>query len=87
MQDLKVDYNEEPVFYCASCLSLAVRKDGDIEYCDDCGVMDFKETDIEDWEKLYSDKYKGKHIEKSFNYLNNPRLFLLLEERRNKIKK
>lgn len=55
-------YNEEPVVYCRSCLSLAIRTCNEVEYCDKCGHTEVEETDIVSWEKLYEDKYGEKLI-------------------------
>lgn len=53
---LDKDYNDEPVFYCTSCLSLKIMnddQDGDIPcYCDDCGSCDISEGHIEEVLKL-----------------------------------
>ena len=60
------EYNSEPVLYCNHCLSLKVRnvpgmKDSD--YCDECCGTDIKKASIEEWEKLYVQKYGHKYIE------------------------
>jgi hypothetical protein len=60
-------YNDEPVFYCKNCLSLRIRfipVMQDSDYCDECGCTDIKEAKVEDWEKLYIEKYGHKYIEK-----------------------
>lgn len=49
--------NEDKVYYCAGCLSLAVVQFQDQEYCRDCGSDDIRVAGIEEWEKLYKDKY------------------------------
>ncbi len=49
----KEDYNQEPVYYCAFCHSLAVRVlDDDTSYCDKCGSTVIATTDIESWKEL-----------------------------------
>lgn len=54
----KEDYNNEPVYYCSSCLSLLIRElDNNICFCDECGDTDIKTSHIEEWEKLYIEKY------------------------------
>lgn len=51
-------YNEEPVFYCNRCLSLAIiRSKGSYCYCKECNSADLGVTDIDDWEELYKKKY------------------------------
>lgn len=64
MQDLQEikrtlsEYNNEPVHYCKSCLSLNIRVlDDTTDYCDTCGNVETEETDIYSWEKLYENKY------------------------------
>lgn len=57
----KEEYNDIPVMYCSSCLSLLVEEDELIgDYCHQCGCTEIKETHIEDWEKLYIQKYNKK---------------------------
>lgn len=61
----KDDYNNEPVFYCKSCLSLLVKPYSDnINYCDDCGSTNIGKTHIVLWENMYFDRYKIKLIDK-----------------------
>lgn len=64
---LKEQYNNEPVHYCKSCLSLKVKTvmvDLDLDYCDECGSTDIGTAHIEEWKKLYKERY-------GFDYLNN----------------
>lgn len=59
----KTDYNEEPVYYCPRCLSLKIKSDiADYCYCDDCGSTSVDEISIDEWEKLYEDRYGKKYI-------------------------
>ena len=64
--DLQSKYNNEPVFYCKHCLSLKIRDAGlpDLLYCDDCGSADVLSTSIEEWEKMYKEKYGFKFLDK-----------------------
>lgn len=58
MMEKTVNYDDEPVFYCANCLSLRILEDQLIgDYCMECGSTDIRKTDIEDWEKKYIKKY------------------------------
>lgn len=59
-------YNNIPVSYCKECLSLKIRSVASLDaaYCEDCGGTDIAETHIEEWDKLYKNKY-------GFTYLNN----------------
>ena len=60
-------YDEEPVFYCRNCLSLKIRNIPSIdhsEFCDDCGSTDIEQCTIEEWEKMYIEKYGHKYLDK-----------------------
>lgn len=77
MEELKSNfdngkYNSIPVFYCKNCLSLRIRgiEDEDSDYCDECGSTDIGTMLIEDWEKLYEEKYGYKFSEKD-KLINN----------------
>lgn len=37
----------------------------DFDYCDECGVADIGETDIETWRKLYKERYGFDYLEKT----------------------
>ena len=65
------DYDSEPVYYCANCLSLSVKYEEfiDTDCCKDCGSTDIRQTSPENWEKMYERKYGRKYVEKS----NDPR--------------
>lgn len=62
------DYDSEPVKYCSKCYSLKIKHDDiiDDDYCDDCGCTDILECGIDEWEKLYEERYG-----KSFTKKNN----------------
>lgn len=54
------DYNNEPVYYCKSCLSLKIKTVTaglDLDYCDECSSTDIGQTDIETWRNLYKERY------------------------------
>lgn len=64
---LKEQYNNEPVFYCKSCLSLKVKTvvvDSDLDYCDECGSTDIGQTSIEEWRRLYKERYGFDYLDK-----------------------
>lgn len=61
----EASYNKDPVYYCKCCLSLKIRALGDEEFCEDCGAMDIATTSIEEWEKMYEEKYGHKFIIKN----------------------
>lgn len=63
----KKGYNNEPVFYCKNCLSLRVKTIiavADLEYCDECGSTEIEHANIEDWRRLYKERYGIDFLEK-----------------------
>lgn len=59
------EYNDEPVYFCKHCLSLNIRHILDLkdsEFCDDCGSTNIEHCSIEEWEKLYKDKFGHKYL-------------------------
>lgn len=63
----KEEYNEEPVCFCKGCLSLRIKTvaiGSDLDYCDECGSTDIEQTNIEEWKRLYRERY-------GFDYINN----------------
>lgn len=67
MDSSKEQYNNEPVFYCTDCLSLKIRtvaEGSDLDFCDECGATNIAQTSIEEWEKMYKERY-------GFDYLTN----------------
>ena len=63
----KKDYDNVPVTYCKTCLSLKVKniENPNVAYCVDCGNTDLEETHILDWEKLYEEEYGEKFLNRS----------------------
>jgi len=64
MQDLEAltieEYNAEPVYYCPHCLSLKIMPlDGVIDYCDECGYTEIETCQIEEWQEMYKNRFKG----------------------------
>ena len=61
-------YDEIPVKFCKHCLYLGNVKvtnlfDQQVEYCPHCGSTEFEETTIDEWDKLFEEKYKqGKFL-------------------------
>ena len=65
MDSKESNYNDEPVHYCSECLSLKTFPyDNHTDYCGECGSTEIKEAHIEEWEKLYEEKYKVKYLNK-----------------------
>lgn len=59
----KEEYDKEPVFYCNNCLSLKIRHLkylDNSEYCDECGSTDIETANIEEWERMYKERYGHK---------------------------
>lgn len=63
----KEQYNQEPVFYCAHCLSLDIEltdseDSNSLSFCGQCGATDIKSTDIHTWEQMYEERYGEKYL-------------------------
>ena len=57
MENLKDQYNDEPVFYCNHCLSLNIQMIEDLEYCSKCGTTVVESCHIEEWQEKYKNRY------------------------------
>lgn len=67
MSEEKIDYDDEPVYYCKRCLSLNIREIPMMENqfcCGDCGTVDMGTASIEEWKTLYKKKYGRDFVEK-----------------------
>lgn len=67
----KEQYNDEPVFYCKNCLSLKVRTvvvGSDLDFCDECGSTDIGQAHIEEWRRLYKERYGFDYLDKHLEY-------------------
>ena len=52
------EYNQEPVFYCTHCMSLAIKSlNPYVDYCDNCGCTEIATTDIFTWRKMYKERF------------------------------
>lgn len=73
-----VNYDAEPVTYCARCYSLKIRyeEEVDADCCMECGCSDTMTASIDEWEKLYENRYGKKYVEKKNDIRNSP-MFLL----------
>lgn len=60
----KEEYNNEPIHYCTSCLSIKIVELDDIKIgvCTECGNTHFKECHIDEWNKLYVKEYGGSFL-------------------------
>lgn len=62
----EINYNDEPVFYCKSCLSLKIRSIpsmNESEYCDECSSTDIGQCNIKEWEQMYKERYGHSYLE------------------------
>lgn len=65
----KEQYNDEPVFYCGNCLSLRIKTvlvDSDLDFCDECGSTNIAQAHIEEWRKLYKERYGFDYLDKEY---------------------
>ena len=58
------EYNDEPVYYCSHCLSLAIKEIGFGLYCLDCGSTSIKSCNIDEYDEMYKAKYGSKLFNK-----------------------
>ena len=56
----KNKYDDEPIHFCTNCLSVKIKEIGDntnFYACLDCGCTDIEEDDLDEWVRLYTEKY------------------------------
>lgn len=68
------DYDSEPIAFCEKCLSPKIKHEDIVnaDYCADCGCFDIKEAKVEDWERMYEQKYGHKYVVKGSDPKKNP---------------
>ena len=54
MEENKINYNDEPVFYCEHCLSLLVMCDAPIDYCANCSSTEINSCTLKEYDELYN---------------------------------
>lgn len=62
----KEEYNKEPVYYCKKCLSLKIGYVAVLEgseYCEDCNSTNIGKALIEEWDKMFFNKYGYHYLE------------------------
>lgn len=66
----KEDYNNILVEYCKTCLSLKAMMlsygknlISDVTYCGDCGNSEMDSCHIEEYNKMYKEKYKKDYLD------------------------
>lgn len=57
-------YNQETVFYCKHCLSLAVIDAGYCGYCNYCSSTDIEEATLEEYDNIYYQRFGKKFFYK-----------------------
>lgn len=60
----KDDYNNVPIDYCKTCLSIHTKniENPEVGYCIDCGNTDLDKVHIHEWEEMYEEKYGEKFL-------------------------
>lgn len=68
------EYDSEPVRYCPRCFSLKVRYEDAIgsDCCMDCGCSDIAETTIDEWERMYKERYGSTYVSHERNLRETP---------------
>lgn len=61
----KDEYNQEPVYYCTRCLSLAQTSLLGQCYCENCGSTESASATIYEWENKYMNRYNHKYLEEN----------------------
>lgn len=67
----KEDYENEPVHYCATCLSLNVREfltETQLDVCRECGNTDIKTASMDQWNQLYTQQYGAVFMDTDLDY-------------------
>ena len=62
----KEEYNKEPIYYCKKCLSLKIGYVAVLEcseYCEDCNSTNIGKAPIEEWDKMFFNKYGYHYLE------------------------
>jgi hypothetical protein len=72
MSRKKEDYDNIPVTYCKTCLSLHIKTvefekgvdgaDRSVDYCVPCGNTDLEKVQMSEWEELYKEKYNQRFL-------------------------
>ena len=59
----KSEYNNEPIDYCKTCLSIKIKTvefkdtDQEVDYCIDCSNTELETAHVSIWADLYEEKY------------------------------
>lgn len=81
------NFDQEPVAYCAKCYSLNIIHEEviDSDCCGECGCSDIRTTSIDEWEKMYVNRYKHKFVETNHDVRKSPIFLLPLEKLKLKV--
>lgn len=73
-QDKLKEYDSEPVMFCSKCYSLNIVHEDviDSDCCGECGCSDLKTASIDEWEKLYKQRYGHKFVEAGHDIRKSP---------------
>lgn len=68
------DYDLVPVFYCSKCYSLKIMHEDYIasDFCGDCGCTDIRTCYIDEWERMYKNRYGHPYVVKNNSIRNSP---------------
>jgi len=68
-------YNEEPVYYCADCLSLKIVEEQGVTFCAECGSGQCNCDYIDVWRKKYREMYGFDYLDKRKRKFNKRRKY------------
>lgn len=83
----KENYDSEPVTFCSRCYSLNIRHDDSLDFdcCGECGCTDFKTSSVEEWERLYENRFGHKFIEAKGNIRKSPIFLMPMDKLKSKV--
>ena len=64
MEENKINYNDEPVFYCENCLYMLVMCDAPIDYCANCSSTEINSCTLREYDELYKKRFGVKFFYK-----------------------
>lgn len=78
------EYDSEPVVYCSKCYSLKIKHEDliDADYCMECGCSDVLTSSIEEWERLYENRYGSPYVKRN----NDPKTTYIFKLSLNELK-
>lgn len=57
----KINYNDEPIYYCKNCLSICIINGKFMDYCADCGSTNISQTSMEEYDEIRYKRF-GKRL-------------------------